>query len=411
MVPTSEPPTDGTPEYQRFPYFWPNCPDGFDITSQEECIKAIASLGVTNGGPPWTGSRETMPRFCSLQKNTDSAVFNTNPNAVEKRWDLAPVCKWTGDEAPPDFYRVSRENVTEWRGVENTITVKPEEWDYFLAFQESRKNGFSCPCNPDLECNEIEAPGKHFHFPNPEKATFDCKLWIGSWMHAEDQAIQGYFGHISKDGYSPRMRCEEIPGCRQRGEHLAGRHTTGLGALRGLQTSPGHCNSMFQTTFRGIGVAHGMRRNDPRGDGDIWAVLYNAGGSDITDSESCIPAGYTATGELKQSQPSIPPQLTPSTTPTSGLTSLSSSPPSTYPTFVSSGNVHVKYYEFIGQTSLPADGLKSLTPYADSYVRNIDFRPGSGTFATSGRKDNVAALFEGEFSQAIAYYGLTKYCC
>ena len=112
--------------------------------------------------------------------------------------------------------------------------------------------------------------------------------------------------------------------------------------------------------------------------------------------------------------PSITPIALPSNIPTLSLlrpSSSLSSTPSMNPTFVSSGNVHVNYYEFIGQTSLPADGLKSLTPYAESHVKNIDFRPGSGTFATSGREDNVAALFEGEFSQAIAYYGLTKYCC
>ena len=85
-----------------------------------------------------------------------------------------------------------------------------------------------------------------------------------------------------------------------------------------------------------------------------------------------------------------------------------SSTPSTYPSLVSSRNVHVKYYAFISQTSLPADGLKSLIPYAEDYVKNIDFRSGSGAFATSGKEDNVAALFEGELSQAIAYYGLTQ---
>jgi len=316
---------DGTPTYQRFPYYWPNCPDGFDITTQEECNEAIAYLGVTNGGTPWTGSRTAMPRFCSLQKNTDSVIFNTDPTGDQRRHDLAPVCKWTGEEAPPDFFRVSRENVTEWRGVEHTITVKPEEWDYFLAFQESRKNGFSCPCNPDLDCNEMEAPGKHFYPPNPEKATYDCTLWIAAWLHAEDQCIQGYFSHDSRDGTSARMRCEAV-GALYGGEHQAGRHTTGLGALRGLQSSPGHCNSMFNPSFRGFASAHGARRNDPRGDGDVWTVLYNGGGSDISDSETCIPAGYTATGERTQSQPTTPPQSTPlptAPTPTPG-------PPSDY---------------------------------------------------------------------------------
>merc|ERR1719356_2239232 len=241
-LPTPRPPTDGAPKYQRFPYYWPHCPEGFEITSQKECSQAIESFGVTNGGTPWTGSSSGLPRFCTLQKKTDSTIFNQGPTG-KRRHDLAPVCHWTGEEAPPDFFRVSRENVTEWRGEAHTITVKPEEWDYFLAFQESRKNGFSCPCNPGSECNEKEARGKHWHPPNPEKATFDCTLWIAAWMHAEDQ--------------------------------------------------------MIQDSFRGFAVAHGARRNDDRGDGDVWTVLYNGGGNDISDAESCIPEGWTATGERK----------------------------------------------------------------------------------------------------------------
>jgi len=320
-----------TPKYQRFPYYWTNCPDGFDITTEEECSEAIEYLGVTNGGTPWTGSRTTMPRFCMLQKNTDATIFNTDPTGEGRRWDLAPVCKWTGEEAPPDFFRTSREEVTEWRGVENTMTVKPEEWDYFLAFIESRNNGFSCECNPGGPCNEIEAPGRHYHPPNPATITFDCTLWIAAWLHAEDQCIQGYFSHDSRDGFSPRMRCEAV-GAVYKGEHQAGRHTTGLGALTGLQTSPGHCNSMFDPSFLGFAAAHGARRNDPRGDGDVWTVLYNEGGSDISDSESCIPPGYTATGE--GSRPNLRPTPAPTTpaptTPTIEPTTPTSGPPSDY---------------------------------------------------------------------------------
>eukprot|EP00588_Corethron_pennatum_P003003 CAMPEP_0194298052 /NCGR_PEP_ID=MMETSP0169-20130528/59949_1 /TAXON_ID=218684 /ORGANISM="Corethron pennatum, Strain L29A3" /LENGTH=443 /DNA_ID=CAMNT_0039047993 /DNA_START=189 /DNA_END=1517 /DNA_ORIENTATION=- len=319
---------DGTPKYQRFPYYWPDCRDGFVIKTQEECSEAIATLGIKNGGKPWTGSSTTMPSGCSLQKNTDSAVFNTGPTG-QRRHDLAPVCKWTGKEAPPDWFRVSRENVKEERGVERTITVKPEEWDYFLGFQESRKNGFSCPCNRGSECNGIETPGKHWHPPNPEKATFDCTLWIAAWLHAEDQCIQGYFSHISRDGISPRMRCEAV-GAVYKGEHQAGWHNTGPAALRGLQSSPGHCNSMFDPSFLGFAVAHGARRNDPRGDGDVWTVLYNGGGSDISDSESCIPAGYTATGEQK-TEPSGGPSLSSSHNPSSLPSETHSSLPSLVP--------------------------------------------------------------------------------
>jgi len=233
-------------------------------------------------------------------------VFNTNLNASDRRWDLAPVCKWTGKEAPPDFFRVSREEVTEWRGVEHTKTVKPEEWEYFLAFQESRKNGFSCPCNHEVSCNQSKEPGKHWHPGNPNPVTFDCTLWIAAWMHAEDQSIQGYCSHDSRDGISPRMRCEEV-GAAFRGEHAAcqgGGHTQGPSALRGLQTSAGHCNSMFNPSFGGFAVAHGA--DVISGTGNVWVALYNKGGSDITDSESCIPEGFTATGERTSTAPKPP---------------------------------------------------------------------------------------------------------
>ena len=241
--------SDGAPEYQRFPYYWPFCPQGFEITTPEECREAIASLGVTNGGKEWTIREKKAPKFCSLQKDTDSMVFNTDPSDPvheDRRWDLAPVCKWTGKEAPPDFFRVSREDVTEWRGVENTITVKPEEWDYFLAFLESRKEGGNCPCIS--WCPSPCVNGQCLHLPNHEKVTYDCKLWNAAWMHAEDQVIQGYLSHSSRDGLSPRMR-NELVGAKGWAEHLAGRHKTGLGALRGLQTSAGHCNSMFDPNF------------------------------------------------------------------------------------------------------------------------------------------------------------------
>jgi len=180
----------------------------------------------------------------------------------------------------------------------DTKTVAPEEWAYFLAFQESRRTGFSCPCGHSWGgCSDPQA-FKNYHPPNSEKATFDCTLWVAAYRHADDQASQGYFSHTGKDGRSPRQRAEDV-GAVGGPEHQAGWHSTGPAALRGLQTSPGHCNSMFQRSFRGVAVGHGARRNDPRGDGDIWTVMYNWGGDDISDSESCIPEGYTATGDRK----------------------------------------------------------------------------------------------------------------
>merc|ERR1712038_1566790 len=92
------------------------------------------------------------------------------------------------------------------------------------------------------------------------------------------------------------------------------------------------------------------------------------------------------------SKPSTNPTLEPSVEfPSSNPSTL----PSANPSFASSGNVHVNYYA-VSLEVLPDAGLKSLTPYDDGYVENIDFQlTGSGGFATSGKRENVAALFEG----------------
>jgi hypothetical protein len=187
----------------------------------------------------------------------------------------------------------------------NNKTVTEEEWQYFLAFQASRKIGYSCPCG-ELEniysgpCGNAEGgEGRHFHAPNPEKVTFDCTLWKAAYWHAHDQEIQGYCGHDAKDGRSPRQRAEAV-GAKGVGEHqicpAPAKDHTGPGALHGLQGSPGHCNSMFDPTFRGFAVGYADGSNGNR---HVWTVMYNGGGDDISDSESCIPDGYTATGDQK----------------------------------------------------------------------------------------------------------------
>ena len=90
--------------------------------------------------------------------------------------------------------------------------------------------------------------------------------------------------------------------------------------------------------------------------------------------------------------PSLNPTLEPSVDFPSSSPSVS---PSANPSFLSSGNVHVSYYD-VSLEFLPDEGLKSLTPYTAGYVENIDFQLGSGGFATSGRDENVAALFDGK---------------
>merc|ERR1712038_1804251 len=87
-------PTPATPDYQMLGFGEDACPEGLEIESELECRDAIAALGVTNGATPWTGSRTTMPKGCSLQEDTDARVFNTGQGG-SGRHDLAPVCKST----------------------------------------------------------------------------------------------------------------------------------------------------------------------------------------------------------------------------------------------------------------------------------------------------------------------------
>merc|ERR1712038_839416 len=70
--------------------------------------------------------------------------------------------------------------------------------------------------------------------------------------------------------------------------------------------------------------------------------------------------------------------------------------------------LHVSYYA-VSLNSLPDEGLGSLTPYDTEYVENIDFSPGSGSFAGSGRENDVAALFEGYL--AFPVFPDTYYFC
>jgi len=119
-------------------------------------------------------------------------------------------------------------------------------------------------------------------------------MWVAAYRHAEDQAIQGYFSHSGENPVTSERERSKRVGAQSRGEHQVGRDTSASGALNGLQASPGHSNSMMQPKYKGMAVAHGKP-----GQRGIWTVLYNFGGEMIVDSESCIPEGYTATGDRK----------------------------------------------------------------------------------------------------------------
>ena len=56
--------------------------------------------------------------------------------------------------------------------------------------------------------------------------------------------------------------------------------------------------------------------------------------------------------------------------------------------------VSIKYYDASGWRTLPAAGLSSLTPYKTDTTHSINY-DSAREFATSGKVDDVAALFEG----------------
>jgi len=266
-------------------------------TSLEQAKTACDSDENCGGVTLFKGSFETR------QGGAGPCLLNSGAGASS--W----VCDrpFTRPAARPGHGPDVPDSVTCWSRTRDATTVAPEEWEYFLHYQVDRKNGFSSPCKPEwaADCGKglghmesgncvSNVEGRNCWLPNPVKVIFDCKMWVAAYRHAEDQAIQGYFSHFGeKPRTSERERSERV-GAQSRGEHQAGRGSSWSGALRGLQSSPGHSNSMFQPKRKGFAVAHGRpaQRN-------IWTVLYNLGGDMISDSESCIPDGFTATGDRK----------------------------------------------------------------------------------------------------------------
>jgi len=69
------------------------CPSGHEITTEDECAKAIEALGFCTGSP-WTGSNEHIPPFCSVRPEhcgNHDMHFNS-ASAGSARNDIAPIC-------------------------------------------------------------------------------------------------------------------------------------------------------------------------------------------------------------------------------------------------------------------------------------------------------------------------------
>lgn len=76
----------------------PACPPGNEITTVDECFKALEALG-RQAQPPWIATFPGLPRFCSLRESPSAKTgsermhFNSHPQG-QGREDLSPVCKF-----------------------------------------------------------------------------------------------------------------------------------------------------------------------------------------------------------------------------------------------------------------------------------------------------------------------------
>jgi len=74
------------------------CPHGHEITTVEECFKAVDALGK-QAQPPWIATYPGLPRFCSIREAPSATAgnermhFNSNAQG-QGREDLSPICKF-----------------------------------------------------------------------------------------------------------------------------------------------------------------------------------------------------------------------------------------------------------------------------------------------------------------------------
>lgn len=85
-------------EYTKLTKGAEGCPAGMEITTVDECKKAIESLGL-RADPPWSAAYTELPRHCSVRETVSKESpermhFNTATSG-KGRADLTPVCKKT----------------------------------------------------------------------------------------------------------------------------------------------------------------------------------------------------------------------------------------------------------------------------------------------------------------------------
>jgi len=88
--------------YHQLQYGAESCPPGTEITSQEECERAVKSLGWSSvrHAPGAVGARPHFPRLCSVTKHLHGGqcmAFNSGMEGKAHK-GVAPVCKTVGDQ-------------------------------------------------------------------------------------------------------------------------------------------------------------------------------------------------------------------------------------------------------------------------------------------------------------------------
>ena len=75
------------------------CPEGYDLTTEEECQRAVSALGITGLISPWVGANPNIPRYCSVRESDPNPRmhFGGSNSGGIGRSDLAPLCYKASD--------------------------------------------------------------------------------------------------------------------------------------------------------------------------------------------------------------------------------------------------------------------------------------------------------------------------
>ena len=137
-----------------------------------------------------------------------------------------------------------------------------------LANQKSIKKPLIEPVNFQEEflkkINKLRTEGcncGNTYMPPVEPIVWNYQLQLSALGHAQDMARNGYFSHVSKNGYKFKERITAAgytPKGYQSfniGENIAWGQSSIKEVMKGWLNSPSHCKNLMNPAFKEVGIA------------------------------------------------------------------------------------------------------------------------------------------------------------